>query len=461
MLRTLAHAARSIALCAAALLLNAAPAAAQSAKIATDLQAVLSAGTTPVINWARDVNGVRYVKVLIVSNADDAELSNLRKAVMAAGGSIYYRYSSVLALAALLPAGQGGRHRRAQRRAEHLAQPADDTLGQHAGKHHRCGRGARHRQHQLQPAHRLHRSWHRHRVPRLGHRRGSTPTSSGDGGESRVRESISLTKAGDAVRAGVTDWTPGIDVSGTLNPASPTMVTYLTRIQNGFAPKADRYGHGSHVAAVAAGRGMPTARPTPPASRPTPTCSTCACSTTTATASCPTCWPAWTGSSTTPSTRTSASSTSAWRRLDRVVPHRPAGARRAQRGGPGHRGGGGGRQLRPQRRGQGKLRHHQLAGARAQRHHRRLGQQQGQHRPRRRHRQPLQLARAHARRLGRRSGKRQVDNLLKPDLVAPATASSPRWAKTPWPPAAPGTSWPRATPDLTKVAGAGQAADKA
>ena len=70
-----------------------------------------------------------------------------------------------------------------------------------------------------------------------------------------MRESVNFTKAGDAVRAGVTDWTPGIDVSGTLNPASPTMQTYLGKIQNGFAPKADRYGHGSHVAAVAAGRG--------------------------------------------------------------------------------------------------------------------------------------------------------------------------------------------------------------
>ena len=73
-------------------------------KIATDLQAVLSAAQTPSINYAKDVNGARYVKVLIVSNADDAELTGLRSAVMAAGGSIYYRYSSVQALAAMLPA---------------------------------------------------------------------------------------------------------------------------------------------------------------------------------------------------------------------------------------------------------------------------------------------------------------------------------------------------------------------
>ena len=75
-----------------------------STKIARDLQAVLQASTTPKINWAKDINGTRYVKVLIVSNADDAELAGLRSAVMSAGGSIYYRYSSVLALAARVPA---------------------------------------------------------------------------------------------------------------------------------------------------------------------------------------------------------------------------------------------------------------------------------------------------------------------------------------------------------------------
>ena len=77
-----------------------------SPKIATDLSAAIAAASTPKLSWAKDVNGARRVKGLIVSNTDDAELTALRAAVMAAGGSIDYRYSSVLALAlaAMLPA---------------------------------------------------------------------------------------------------------------------------------------------------------------------------------------------------------------------------------------------------------------------------------------------------------------------------------------------------------------------
>lgn len=81
---------------------------ANSQKIAPDLRTVLAAATTPTLSWARDVNGVRYVKMLIVSNADGAELIALRAALMAAGGSIDDRYSSELALAALVPANQVG-----------------------------------------------------------------------------------------------------------------------------------------------------------------------------------------------------------------------------------------------------------------------------------------------------------------------------------------------------------------
>jgi subtilisin family serine protease len=227
-----------------------------SPKIARDLQPVLTAATTPVINWAKDVNGVRYVKVLIVANTSDVELSNLRKAVMAAGGSIYYRYSSVMALAALLPASQVGtlaaRSDVQSISPNRLMSRAASTLESITGTAAVRTTGTT--------------SYMNGITGVTGKGIGIAVLDSGiawqhanfrgeSASESRVRESMNITKAGDAVKVGVTDWKPGIDVSGVLYPGSPTMVSYEGKIQNGFAPKADRYGHGSHVAAVAAGRG--------------------------------------------------------------------------------------------------------------------------------------------------------------------------------------------------------------
>jgi serine protease AprX len=139
--------------------------------------------------------------VLIVSNADDAELSALRSAVMAAGGSIYYRYSSVLALAAMLPASK-------------VAAIAARTDVQSISPNRLMARAASTLESVTGTA----------AIRTTGTTSSASITGmtgkgigiavldsgiswqhanfKGDGGESRVREAISFTKAGDAVRAG-------------------------------------------------------------------------------------------------------------------------------------------------------------------------------------------------------------------------------------------------------------------
>src|SRR5690349_15321574 len=72
--------------------------------VADDLNAVVSATVTPTKSWVNDINQTRYVNVLIDSNSTDPELTALRSAVLAAGGSVYNRFLSVPALSALLPA---------------------------------------------------------------------------------------------------------------------------------------------------------------------------------------------------------------------------------------------------------------------------------------------------------------------------------------------------------------------
>ncbi|HEY2970035.1 MAG TPA: hypothetical protein VGK75_16900, partial [Casimicrobiaceae bacterium] len=47
-------------------------------KVARDLQAGIALGTTPAVKWARDIKGVRYVQVILVSNSADPEMTDLR-----------------------------------------------------------------------------------------------------------------------------------------------------------------------------------------------------------------------------------------------------------------------------------------------------------------------------------------------------------------------------------------------
>src|SRR5690349_3719636 len=72
--------------------------------VSDDLNSAVSAVVTPKSSWVKDINHTRYVKVLIVSNSTDPDLKSLRSAVLAAGGSVYYRFLSVPALSVMLPA---------------------------------------------------------------------------------------------------------------------------------------------------------------------------------------------------------------------------------------------------------------------------------------------------------------------------------------------------------------------
>ncbi|MBL0124364.1 MAG: hypothetical protein IPP88_17105 [Betaproteobacteria bacterium] len=56
------------------------------AKIAHDLDGEINETRAPKAKWARDVNGVRHVQVVIVSDPPDAEMTELRAQVLRLGG---------------------------------------------------------------------------------------------------------------------------------------------------------------------------------------------------------------------------------------------------------------------------------------------------------------------------------------------------------------------------------------
>src|SRR5437867_4034391 len=77
---------------------------AAQAKLSADLQAAISSSTAVSVPWARSLNGELLVRVIVSANGDDALLTSLRQAVLSLGGSVYYNYASIRAVAVLLPA---------------------------------------------------------------------------------------------------------------------------------------------------------------------------------------------------------------------------------------------------------------------------------------------------------------------------------------------------------------------
>ncbi len=234
-------------------LLGVVPAQAQTAqgKVALDLRNVIAASTTPKLSWVKDISGRRYVKALIVANSADADMVDLRLAVLANGGSVYMRYISVQALSVALPAD----------RVTALAARADvqsispNRLTARTASTLEFATGVMNQ-----------RSYSGSSYSGLdGSGVGIAVLDSGiashhqnfrnASGVTRVRRAVDLQKVGDATATGVKDWTLVVDNTWDMTPNGPTMTTYNQKIANDGVDRVDGYGHGSHVASVAAARG--------------------------------------------------------------------------------------------------------------------------------------------------------------------------------------------------------------
>ncbi|MBW8891862.1 MAG: hypothetical protein JF617_06795 [Burkholderiales bacterium] len=97
------HAALALLLMLAALLWPARAQAAPRDKVAADLRQAVDSAATPRQRWHQELAGRRYVHTLVVSDGRDAGQVELRRAVVAAGGTVHWRYQSLPALFVTLP----------------------------------------------------------------------------------------------------------------------------------------------------------------------------------------------------------------------------------------------------------------------------------------------------------------------------------------------------------------------
>jgi serine protease AprX len=240
-------------LLACCVLLANAPAQAQASnnKIARDLLPLLGTDRAPKLNWVKDIQGRRHVKVLVFSDSTDPDLTALRTAVLGVGGSVYMRYTSVRGLSVMMPADRVltlaarsdvqsiSPNRMAARTSSQLEFASGAmNLRTYSGSNYTgmdgSGVGIAILDSGIEETHRNFRD-----------AKGTT----------RVRAAVDMTKVGDAKAFDVKDWSIGVDISASLYPGSKSMMAYLDNIDGLSSKQPDAYGHGSHVASVAAARG--------------------------------------------------------------------------------------------------------------------------------------------------------------------------------------------------------------
>ncbi len=236
-------------------LASAAPAQAQgkakdhASKLARDLDNELQPGrAAKKAHWVRDIGGVRHVQVIVVSNDSDAQMGNLRQAVAKLGGTVHASHPAVHALTVQLKASDvallAERSDVVSVSPNRLTQRSISTLESITG-----ALTANVRSYSSKSAY----------TGLDGSGVGIAVLDSGvmklhdafDNGLPRVMRNVNL------LNGSLANWTTTGSSTTSLAPGSAALASYEAAIAADTVTTQDPYGHGTHVASVAAGRYYP------------------------------------------------------------------------------------------------------------------------------------------------------------------------------------------------------------
>jgi len=228
------------------------PPSVAQAKVSADLSKAISAASVSGISWARESSSGRLVKVLVIStNTADSSLADLRHAVLAAGGAVYYKYISVNGVLAMLPAArvmdiarrsdvESISPNRMTARTSSLVEKSTGAATLRAANptgYSGAGVGIAFLDSGIMASH---------------------GAFAGNNGRSRVKKSVDLTRVNESALLGLLDWKGGLDFSKQIYPGSSTLNTLESMINSSLVGNQDPYGHGTLVASLAAGRAVST-----------------------------------------------------------------------------------------------------------------------------------------------------------------------------------------------------------
>jgi serine protease AprX len=245
-----------IAACALAAASALAAAPAQAGELAKELVDVIKAPKAPAVKWAHEVSGRRFVQALVLSDSPDPNMTDLRAFVVGAGGAVLRIHAATHALTVNVPTSVLNELARLDdvvsvapnRTTHHTASTLETITGTltsnvrtNSTKSSYSG---------------LDGTGIGIAIVDSGVMKGHNAFLNGLG-ITRVKRNVSM------LHQTLANWTTGVDSTTSPMPGSLAEIQYESSIANDGGTDQDPFGHGTHVASVAAGRAKYYASTTP------------------------------------------------------------------------------------------------------------------------------------------------------------------------------------------------------